>query len=271
MIDLNSGSGASLEPKTLCDKINAVIDASLIERRKKEPVRTYLGASQIGEECLRKLGYSYSHTPVDIGRELTGRSIRIFDTGHAGEDTAALSLGAEDVPEEEFFRTCTIRWMNDAGFKLITRDKAGKQFGFMALDNRFGGHMDGIIIGNPFPDEIPRPVGWECKTLNQKSWNKIKKYGIKEASPVYYAQMITYMAYMELTAFLLTVLNKNTQELNHELVLYDAKEAQKQSDKAVTVIRAVEAGELLPRCTDNEDYFMCRLCYWRFRCWNGDV
>ena len=271
MIDLNHKSGASFEPQTLCDKINAVIDASLIERRKHEPIRNYLGASQIGEECLRKLYYSYSHTPVDPGRELTARAIRIFDTGHAGEDAAALAMGADDIPQEEFFKTCAVRWMNDAGFKLVTRDKHGKQFGFMALDGRFGGHLDGVIISTPFPDEIPRYSGFEHKALNAKNWSKIKKHGVKEASPVYYAQMQVYSAYMELPAFVFTATNKNTQELNHELVPYVPAEAQKQSDKAVTVIRAVEAGELLPRCTDNPDYFLCKFCDWRFNCWNGDV
>ena len=272
MIDLNSGSGASLEPQTLCDKINAVIDASLIERRKHEPVRNYLGASQIGEECLRKLYYSYSHTPVDPGRELTARAIRIFDTGHAGEDAAALAMGANDVIGMDVFKTTAIKWMKDAKFRLVTHDKDGKQFGFTAMGGRLAGHVDGEILGGPFADEIPYPnVGWEAKALNTKNWSKIRKHGVKEASPLYYGQMQTYMGYMELAAFLFTATNKNDQSLYHELVPFDAKEAQKQSDKAVTVIRAVEAGELLPRCTNNEDYYLCRFCDWRFRCWNGDV
>ena len=114
-------------------------------------------------------------------------------------------------------------------------------------------------------------TGFEHKALNAKNWSKIKKHGVKEASPVYYAQMQVYSAYMELPAFVFTATNKNTQELNHELVPYVPAEAQKQSDKAVTVIRAVEAGELLPRCTDNDEYWICKWCDWRFRCWNGDV
>ena len=46
MIDLNHGSGASLEPQTFCDRINAVIDAALIERRKHEPVPYITGIQE---------------------------------------------------------------------------------------------------------------------------------------------------------------------------------------------------------------------------------
>jgi len=272
MIDLNHKSGASLGPQNLCDRINAVIDAALIERRKKEPVRTYLGASQIGDPCLRKLYYSYSHTPVDIGRELTARAIRIFDTGHAGEDAAALQMGAVDVPETDVFRTTAVRWMKDAGFDLLTRDpKTKEQFGFTVLNGRLKGHTDGKIVSGPLTDEIPYPVGWEHKALNTKNWSKIKRHGLKEASPLYYGQCHIYMGYMEWPAYIFTATNKNTQELNHELITYDAREAQTQTDRAVTVIRAVEAGDLLPRLTDNPDFYLCKFCDWRFRCWNGDM
>ena len=268
MIDLNTGSNSQVSPLTLCDKINAVIDASLIERRQKEPVRNYLGASQIGEECLRKLCYSYAHTPVDPGREISARMVRIFDTGHAAEDTVALQLGKDESQEDAFFKNLTAKWMWDAGFRLIRKNGDGGQIGFTAVEGRFQGHTDGIITGNPFPDEIPRPCGWENKALGQKGWNKIKKHGVKAASPVYFGQMQIYMGYLELRAYLFTALNKNTQELHHELIPYEPHAAQALSDKAVQVILSVEAGELLPRCTDSEDYFYCKWCDWRKRCWS---
>jgi hypothetical protein len=270
MIDLNHNSNAQLGPLTLCDRINAVIDASLIERRKAEPVRNYLGASQIGEECLRKLCYSYAHKPVDEGREITARTIRIFDTGHAAEDAVALQLGKDESPEDNFFKNLTARWMKDAGFTLVRTKPNGEQIGFTAVEGRFAGHTDGVIIGNPLPDEIPKPCGWEMKALNVKNWNKIKKHGVKAAAPVYYGQVQIYSAYLDLRAYLFTFLNKNTQELSHELVPYEPHAAQALSDKAVQVILSVEAGELLPRCTDNEDYFYCKWCDWKKRCWGAD-
>jgi hypothetical protein len=271
MIDLNSGSGAHLGPLTFSDRVNEIIDAALIERRRREPVRNYLGASQIGEECARKLCYSYARTPVDEGRELTARAIRIFDTGHAGEDAIALQIGVEDSAESNFFKSTAMRWMKEAGFRLAVKDAASKQFAFTALGGKFAGHIDGKILSGPLMNEIPYPnVGWECKTLNQKNWNKIKKHGVREASPLYYGQMQIYMGYMELFAFLFTATNKNTQELHHELVMYDAKAAQALSDRALTVIQSVEAGNLLPRCSDHSDYFVCKFCDWKKRCWGED-
>lgn len=268
MINLNS---SQLEAQNLCDRINEKIDAAILERRKMEPVRKYLGASQIGEECHRKLFYTYAHTPVDPGRELTARALRIFQTGHAAEDAAALALGATDVPQTDIFRDTAVRWLVDAGFQLVTRTSDGRQLGFTSLGGRFGGHVDGMITATPLPNEIPTPCGWEHKGLNLKNWTKMKRHGVRKASPLYFGQMQIYMGYMEWTAFLFTCTNKNTQEMYHELVHYDPKEAQMLSDKALLVIKSVEQNLILPRCTDNPDFFICQFCDWKERCWHKDV
>jgi len=39
------------------------------------------------------------------------------------------------------------------------------------------------------------------------------------------------------------------------------------SDKAVRVIQATEAGELLPRIAQSADFFECKFCDWSDRCW----
>ena len=46
---------------------------------------------------------------------------------------------------------------------------------------------------------------------------------------------------MELEVALLAAMNKNTQELYHEVIGFEAAEAQKLSDKAVDILRAVGA------------------------------
>lgn len=50
---------------------------------------------------------------------------------------------------------------------------------------------------------------------------------------------------------LFTAINKDTAELHHELVPFNASLAQRMSDRAVKVITASEAGELLPRMTND--------------------
>ena len=61
------------------------------------------------------------------------------------------------------------------------------------------------------------------------------------------------MAYMELEVALLTAMNKNTQELYHEVVRFDPAEAQKLSDKAVDILRAVGSGRAAAGIASNAD------------------
>jgi len=58
-------------------------------------------------------------------------------------------------------------------------------------------------------------------------------------------------------------------EIYTELVPFDAALAQKMSDRAVRVIQATEAGELLPRGFAEASYFECKFCSYAQRCWGG--
>ena len=94
------------------------------------------------------------------------------------------------------------------------------------------------------------------------------------SKPLYAAQIGTYPAYMEPTVpgisenpALFTAVNKDTAELHHELVPFDAALAQRLSDRAVNILRATEAHELLPRVASTPDHYECRFCPWAKRCW----
>lgn len=71
---------------------------------------------------------------------------------------------------------------------------------------------------------------------------------MESANFIYYAQVLIYQAYMGLTAnpALFTVINKNTQEIYFEKVPFDAKVAQRVSDSAVNILKAVQNNELMP-------------------------
>ena len=56
---------------------------------------------------------------------------------------------------------------------------------------------------------------------------------------------------------LFTAVNKDTAELHHEPVPFDGALAQRMSDKGVRIIRATEAGELLPRIAQSADFHEC--------------
>ena len=88
------------------------------------------------------------------------------------------------------------------------------------------------------------------------------------------AQIALYQAYMEGTVpginaapAVFTAINKDTAEMHHELVPFDAALAQRMSDRAVRILRATDVGELLPRIATSCDFFECRFCPWAERCW----
>jgi len=134
-------------------------------------------------------------------------------------------------------------------------------------DGRLQGHIDGVIVGGP--EGFAYPALWECKCLGNKSWSDLDKKGLTLSKPVYAAQVAIYQAYLELHEHpaIFTALNADTMEIYTELVPFDAALAQRMSDRAVKVITATEAGELLPRAFHDSTHFECRMCAWQDRCW----
>ena len=240
------------------ERINAVIDKAIEAERAATQPRTYLGGSRLGAPCERALQFEFAGAPKDEDQEFSGQTLRIFEIGHALEDLA-------------------VRWLRAAGFDLYTRKgnrPDGEQFGFAVAGGRIRGHVDGIIAAAPEPLEIRAPALWECKTMNAKNWRETVSKGVVVAKPVYAAQVALYQAYMEAlvpgiadSPALFTAINKDTAELHHELVPFDASLAQRMSDRGVRILQATDAGELLPRIATTHDFHECRMCPWAERCW----
>ncbi len=250
MLDFNHGSGfvyGGAAVQAPAAEINRLLDAALAAERHAQPPRDYLGASRIGEPCSRRLAFEVMAVPVDQGREFDGRALRIFEAGHV-------------------FEALSIRWLRAAGFDLRTERRDGGQFGFSTANGRIRGHIDGVIVAGP-DIGIGWPALWEHKALNARSWEDLIKKGVKDSKPLYHAQVQIYMAYLDVPVTLFTALNKNTQELLHEVVRFDPAEAQGLSDKAVAVLQAVDAGDLPPRITATPDFYLCRFCDYGRRCW----
>jgi hypothetical protein len=250
MLDFNSSS-------TFCERVTGFIDVALDAERAGQTPRAYLGASRLGVSCERALQYEYAGAPVDPARGFSGRILRVFEVGHVLEDLA-------------------VRWLRMAGFELHNQKPDGGQFGFSVAGGRIKGHVDGIITAAPPELGLAFPMLFECKTMADKHWKACVKSGVAITRPVYAAQMATYQAYMEGTVkgisdhpALLIAINKDTQELWFELVPFDAALAQRMSDRAVKVITATEAGELLPRGFAQASHFECKFCSYAQRCWGG--
>ena len=243
---------------SFAERVNAAVDRALTADQATRPPRDYLGGSRLGHACERALQFEFTATPKDEGQDFSGQSLRIFAIGYALEDLA-------------------VAWLRGAGFDLYTRKgnrPDGGQFGFSVAGGRIRGHVDGIVAAEPEGFGLAVPALWECKTMNAKNWRACVKDGVTKSKPVYAAQIALYQAYMETSVpgisaapALFTAINKDTAEMHHELVSFDADLAQRMSDRGVRILQATDAGELLPRVATTPDFFECRFCPWSERCW----
>jgi hypothetical protein len=234
MLNLNR---ASLADRPLNQQLN-----DLIERAEPpgKNYRQYLGASSIAAECLRKIQYDWMCDPV-----FPGRIKDIFARGH-------------------FFEEVTRQHLIAAGFEFA----AVEQLAFETADGLFRGHADGIITAGPEVPGLIYPCVWEAKCLGAKGWKAVERDGLVGLYPIYAGQVALYQAYLDVTnPALFSVVNADTCERLHFAVPFDAQLAQATSDRAVAVIEATRAGELLPRVTEDPEDWRCKMCSHRGRCW----
>ena len=140
------------EATTTEQAIIASIDAAMLSKNKAQTRRQYLGASRIGHHCERALGYEYHMVEKDEGADFKGKTLRIFDMGHDGEERVA-------------------DYLKLAGFELQTHAPDGKQIGMSDAGGKFKGHLDGVIHSGPV-DGLKYPMLWENKALGDKSWSE---------------------------------------------------------------------------------------------------
>jgi hypothetical protein len=229
---------ANLSARPLNQALN-----ELIERAgpPQENYRQYLGASAIGSECLRKIQFDWMCDP-----KFPARIKDIFERGH-------------------FFEGVSRRHLVEAGFEFASED----ELAFEAADGLFRGHADGKIIAGPELPGLIYPCLWEHKCVKDRSWKKIEHDGLIELYAVYAAQVAVYQVYLDcINPALFTVVNADTCERLHFAVPFDVELAQATSDRAVTIIEATRAGELLALITDDPSDYRCKnMCSHKERCW----
>jgi hypothetical protein len=233
VLDLNR---ANLSIDHINVAVNDAIERAVMQTA--ELPRPYLGASIVGSECLRKIQYDWWCKPAH-----SARLREIFERGH-------------------YFEERTQQLLCKAGFTFAPTE----ELEFSALDGLLRGHADGKIIAGP--EQLAYPLLWEHKALNAKNWRALERDGLEKTFPQYSVQVALYQAYLDVTTpALFTALNADTCERLHLLVPFDAERAQAWSDRAVTIIEATRAGELLSRFTDDPTDWRCKICSHRERCW----
>jgi len=140
--------------------------------------RQYLGMSQIGDECSRKLWYSFRQAQRP---NFDAQTLKRFADGHASELVAVARLGEIE------------------GIELHALDSDGEQFGFKDFGGHFSGHMDGVVLGL-----LQAPKTWHVLEIKASaSWKDLDKFkakvgdknALREWNPTYYAQSVLYMDY----------------------------------------------------------------------------
>lgn len=234
-----------------------IIDRAMQADNAAQPPRGYIGASRLGEECLRMLAYEFHQVPKDPEREFGGDTLRIFERGHTGEALMAARLRL-------------------AGFQLVTQRPDGNQIRFgtawSAERQAFlmSGGVDGVVTFAPPGAGISCPALWEHKVRANKYWREVDRKGVRAAFPVYFAQMQLYMAYLDLSEHpaLFTCENADTGQLYAELVPFDRAAAQAASDKGVRIVGSGSPDEMPRIATKSTDY-RCKLCDFPGRCWGA--
>jgi len=235
MLDFNR---ANISISPLSTTLNELIQRA---EPREENVRQYLGASSIGSECLRRVQYDWTVDP-----QHPTRTRDIFARGH-------------------FFEEVSLQHLIRAGFRFAPAERLR----FVAADGMLRGHADGILVAGPALPGVGFPCLWEHKALGDKGWRVIERNGLEKAYPQYAAQVWLYQVYLNVADHpaLFTAINANTCERLHLLFSFNVERAQQCSDRAVTVIEATRAGELLPRVTEDPKDWRCAMCGHRERCW----
>lgn len=200
------------------------------------PFREHLGASLIGGKCGRAIWYGWRwHTQ----KQFSGQLLRLFNRGHLEEGRV-------------------IALMLTAGIQVFQQDENGKQYRISDGAGHYGGSGDGVALGVP---DLPEGVYalLEFKTHNQKSFDKMKAEGVREAKFEHYCQMNQYMGKMGLVYALYVAVCKNTDEIYAEVVPFDANNFNQLLERARnTVIMK----QVPPRISDKASpgWFDCKWC-----------
>ena len=209
--------------------------------------RKHLGASELGEECWRKLWYGFRWTKKQVH---DGRVLRLFNVGHSAEPRF-------------------ITYLRGIGFEVREFDENGKQFKISGASGHYGGSLDGLCKA-PARYEISEDVVLlnEFKTNGTgSSYTAIETKGLQKAKPIHYAQMSQYGYKNNLKYGLYLIENKNDSDITVKVVVLDWNLGAQMERKAEEIIFAKEPP---PRISDNPAFQACQWCHQSDICHKGE-
>ena len=224
--------------RVLTSQVLVAIDTGY-DKEKEERARDYIGASGIGHPCDAYQAYSLRGFP---NTQPDARLKRIFRLGHILEDEVV-----KDLKEKADVRVWEIDGLT------------GRQHSYEEWEGHIVCHMDGHI---ELEDGILRVL--EIKSMNDASFKKFVKDGVKFSHPRYFAQVQMMMGMSKMDECFFIAINKNNSDYHAEIVKYDEFEMGHIKER----IQRILNGEAKKISKDSSDW-RCRGCFKAGVCWDG--
>lgn len=230
-------------PRHLIDLEQLIYGA--YERAEDRSLRlTRIGASGIGDECVRAIWYDWRGFYKDSP---DGRLLRLFKTGYIQEDRVVQDL-------------------KNAGLEVWEVDPETKQqWTYTAADGHFVAKLDGVVRGVPGAEKTPHTL--EIKSSNAKGFKDLQNQGVQKAKPQHYAQMQAGLWLSGLTRALYVAVCKDDERFYIERVTRDDEYIASLQKKLASLTEVMTPP---PRIAEKDDDWRCRFCDAKSVCWKGE-
>lgn len=255
---------AKIPEQQIFDQTITEIKKILEQENAAEPPRNYLGMSQIGDECHRKVFYSFRNAAKKV---FPASGVMAVQDGFIQEDLTAFRL--RKVPGIELHTTNNGTFSNTIGSQIVKDFDSKNQIGFQLLLGHFRGHCDGVILGIL---EAPKTWHvWEHKSVNEKKFAELvklrdadEKSALGKWDVTYYAQAQIYMHQLEMTRHFLTVTTPGGRDIISVRTEFSRKYAESIIAKAQSII--FDNWTIPARLSDKREFYKCKWCEFQLIC-----
>jgi len=164
------------------------MDDAINSMKVKANKRPYIGLSQAGDKCERRIWLSNKKEyPIYYSLKTT----RVFEVG-------------------TLYEKVVIKSLKKIGIKLVARQQT------VFVSDKVFGHIDGLAFHNGMTKLI------EIKSMNAQRFKLFQKGDLKKDFYGYYAQVCAYLKTLNLTKGLIVAICKDTEEMAiHEITADD--------------------------------------------------
>lgn len=230
-------------PKNL-EALKELLYASYERKEASSPERlTRIGASGIGEECVRAIWFDWRGA---YESKFSGRILRLFKTGHMQEDRV-------------------IQDLRDAGLSVWSHQEDGQQWTYVFADGHGVAKLDGVVKGVPGAEKTPHTL--EIKSSNLKGFKEVEKLGVQHAKPMHYAQIQMGLLGSGMKDGLYIMICKDDENYYCERVKRD-ETAIKEIERKLDQLTRFDSPP--PRITEKEDDWRCKFCDAKPVCWSKE-